>query len=282
MTLACKDKSATDSHRVMWITPDRVFYLGLLGVPTVRVMGAVLVYVAVSGSIRIRLEDGDWETTEMAVVPPYVPHQVVSEARRVNVLNIEAETVRLSALPPALRGRGAVMAPDFVRHVRQRPWEHAASGQAVDLLTLDFDQTLFGQALSPCRVDSRIQRVLDSIKRNPSAPALAEDYAAMTHLSVSRFLHLFKQEVGASFRSFRTWKRARNLLNYVVHQNSNLAHVALDAGYPDSTHFSHSIRQIYGLKPSDIFAGSRRLAVYGHALAMPWVPGPAAGARPVF
>ncbi|WP_309901090.1 hypothetical protein [Variovorax soli] len=38
--------------------------------------------------------------------------------------------------------------------------------------------------------------------------------------------------------------------------------MALDTGYPDSTHFSHSIRQVYGLRPSDILAGSRRLAVH--------------------
>jgi hypothetical protein len=76
--------------------------------------------------------------------------------------------------------------------------------------------------------------------------------------------NLFKQEVGAPFRSFRTWKRARSLLHY-VNRDANLAHVALDTGYPDSTHFSHSIRQVYGLKPKDIFAGSRRLAIYAQA-----------------
>jgi methylphosphotriester-DNA--protein-cysteine methyltransferase len=68
--------------------------------------------------------------------------------------------------------------------------------------------------------------------------------------------------VGAPFRSFRTWKRARNVLHHVVRHDANLLDVALDAGYPDSTHFSHSIRQIYGLKPSDMFAGSRRLSVH--------------------
>jgi AraC-like DNA-binding protein len=41
-----------------------------------------------------------------------------------------------------------------------------------------------------------------------------------------------------------------------------LLELLLDTGYPDSTHFSHSIRQVYGLKPKDIFAGSRRLAIY--------------------
>jgi len=61
----------------MWITPDRVFYLGLLGAPTVRQMGSVLVDVAVAGSaIRIRIDSGEWQRADMAVVPPYVPHQV--------------------------------------------------------------------------------------------------------------------------------------------------------------------------------------------------------------
>jgi AraC-like DNA-binding protein len=246
---------------LMWITADRVFYVGLLGAPTVRTMGSVIVYVAVSGTIRIRLRDGEWQTTEMAVVPPYVPHQVESQARIINVLKIEAETVDLDALPDVLKGSGAVDEPEFVQLVRRRQGEMSAQGCAVDLLKLDFDKTFFGAALMPRHIDRRIAAVLDRIRQDPSAPAIAEECAATAHLSFSRFLHLFKQELGASFRSFRTWKRARCLLHY-VNRKANLTHVALDTGYPDSTHFSHSIRQVYGLKPRDIFAGSRRLALF--------------------
>ena len=94
---------STVPDRMMWITPDRVFYLGLLGAPTVRQMGSVLVYVSVAGSaIRIRLDGGEWQRTEMAVVPPYVPHQVMSESRTVIVMKVEAETVDLGALPPRI------------------------------------------------------------------------------------------------------------------------------------------------------------------------------------
>jgi AraC-like DNA-binding protein len=92
----------------------------------------------------------------------------------------------------------------------------------------------------------------------------AKECAALVNLSFSRFLHLFKEEVGIPFRNLRTWKRARSLLHY-VHTSDNLTHVALDIGYPDSTHFSHSIRQVYGLKPKDIMAGSRKLRVIAHA-----------------
>jgi len=260
---------STGSDRLMWITADRVFYFGLLGSPTVRQMGSVLVYVSVAGSaIRIRLEGGEWQRTEMAVVPPYVPHQVMSESRMVNVVKVEAETVDLGALPLELCGRGAMDAPEFVSRVRERAWELPVGAQVVNLLDLDFDLAVFGAKLPTRIIDRRILAVLGRIKSDPSAPAVAKEYAAMAHLSFSRFLHLFKQEVGAPFRSFRTWKRARNLLNYVVHKDCNLSYIALDTGYPDSTHFSHSIRQVYGLKPSEIFAGSRRLAVHCQTISM--------------
>jgi len=107
------------------------------------------------------------------------------------------------------------------------------------------------------------QVTIDRIKCDPSASVGAKECAQAVHLSFSRFLHLFKQEVGVTFRSFRIRKRARGLLHYV--QDSNLACVALDTGYLDSTHFNHSIRRVYGLKPTDIFGGSRWLAEYAHS-----------------
>ena len=70
-----------------------------------------------------------------------------------------------------------------------------------------------------------------------------------------------RNETGVSFRAFRAWKRARHLLHF-VNEDINLAHLAQDIGYPDSTHFSHSIRRFYGLKPRAIFSGSRDLAIY--------------------
>jgi AraC-like DNA-binding protein len=94
----------------------------------------------------------------------------------------------------------------------------------------------------------------------------ATSCAAGAGLSASRLLHLFKQDTGISFRSFRAWKRARHLLHF-ANQDLNLAHLAQEIGYPDSTHFSHSIRRFYGLKPRAIFSGSRDLAIYDRAEA---------------
>jgi AraC-like DNA-binding protein len=253
--------AAPHSGRLMWITPDRVFYVGLLGAPSERTMGALIAYVATTGQVRVSIAGGDWQVGDMAIVPPHVPHRVISDSRLIHVVKLEAETIDLARLPGFLQNAGVVDAPDFVALVRQRHRQLCAMGAALDLSKLDFDEFFFGQALLSRTIDRRIAAVIEAIKANPSAATSAESCAESAFLSFSRFLHLFKQEVGVPFRSFRTWKRARSLLHYVSRE-SNLAHVALDAGYPDSTHFSHSIRQVYGLKPRDIFAGSRRLAVF--------------------
>jgi len=249
----------------MWITPDRLFCIGTLGGPAVRTMGSVIAYVAVDGTLGVSIDRGNWQRGAMAVVPPYVPHQVVSQGQLVHMIKLEAETVDTARLPEPLCGSGVVDAPWFVDRVRACGRELCMKGRDVDLMALDFDELFFDDTPTSRPIDRRIRAVMDVIKRQPSAPASAQDCAAIAHLSFSRFLHLFKQEVGVSFRSFRTWKRARSLLHY-VNKDSNLANIAQETGYADSTHFSHSIRQVYGQKPKEIFAGWRGIAVHANAL----------------
>ncbi|WP_315862574.1 helix-turn-helix domain-containing protein [Phreatobacter aquaticus] len=123
------------------------------------------------------------------------------------------------------------------------------------------DEAVFGHALPKRDLDPRIARVLRAMADDPGSTQSAGEQAEMVNLSVSRFLHLFKEETGVPLRALRAWKRARHLLNF-ANESLNMAHLALDIGYPDSTHFSHSIRRFYGLKPRAIFSGSRELAIY--------------------
>jgi AraC-like DNA-binding protein len=78
---------------------------------------------------------------------------------------------------------------------------------------------------------------------------------------MSRFLHLFRQETGSPFRPFRAWKRARRLLDQVSAKCS-LTDMALDSGYSDSSHFSNSIRDSFGVKPRDMLAGFRHMPTF--------------------
>ncbi len=276
-TLPMADKR----NRVMWLNNDRVFYAGLLGQVSLRTMGGWLVYASLGAPIRIALGDAAatgtddatrWQSTDLAVVPPYQPHRVACDARLICSITIEPETVEQTALPAFMqRHVGAVPADDadaaaVLQRVRAAHAWLREQGSGVDLSTADVDERCFGHRLAPRRIDARIHRVLEDIRNDPARSTKAQDCAAAAGLSFSRFLHLFKDEVGTPFRSLRTWKRARSLLHHVT-RGANLVHVALDTGYPDSTHFSHSIRHVYGLKPRDLFAGSRALTVLGDSPA---------------
>ena len=269
-------------NRVMWLNNDRVFYAGLLGAVSVRTMGGWLVYVSLGAPLRIALEDAEagvsandapWQSARLAVVPPWVPHRVACDERLICSITIEPETVDEAALPAWLRQHaGPVPAshPDalpMLQRVRAVHLWLRTQGRQVAWQTACFDQALFGLPLARRQVDARIAQVLDSLRNDPAQLTTAQACAAQVGLSFSRFLHLFKAEVGTPFRSLRTWKRARSLLHHVT-RDTPLVHVALDTGYPDSTHFSHSIRQVYGLKPKDIIAGARKLRIVAQAPAL--------------
>lgn len=252
------------SNRVMWINDDRVFYAGLAGAMSTRRMGGWHLYVALGDPIRVSIDGQPWQGADLALVPPYTPHQVACEERLLADLVIEAESVDPAALPPLLGSpAGAVQGADeFVRRVRHFHAWLCTRGRQAPLATADVDTCLFGHPLQRRALDPRIESALRTLRQDPATELSARELAQRCGLSFSRFLHLFKQQTGASWRDLRTWKRARSLLHHVT-RDTNLVHVALETGYPDSAHFSHSIRQVYGLRPRDIFAGSRRLTVVG-------------------
>ena len=249
-------------ERLMWLTTQRVFYAGLLGAAAERTLGGHGIYLSPTGApLRLRIGGGAWQSGELLVVPSQVPHQVTTDHRLVLSLLIEPEFADPSRLPGFLQGCGPVDAPTFAQRIRDGHARLLQASGRESFDRFDFDLLFFGQPLAPRPLDPRIRAVIERINADPAAPMSAEECAAGVKLSFSRFLHLFKQETGATFRAFRAWKRARSLLHH-VRQTSTLTDIALDTGYPDSTHFSHSIRQVYGLRPSDILAGSRRLALH--------------------
>ena len=194
-------RRCSSAERMMWITPDRIFYAGLLGAPTMHTTGAIIVYIAIEGPLKVRIAGGEWQSSEVVVVQPFVPYEVACEGRHALDILIEPETVNLDRLPPLLRACGAVDVPEFAAHVRATHQQLVRAGGTLDLSPADFDKLFFGQPLPSRALDRRIAAVLENIKNNPSTVAAAQQCASQAHLSFSRFLHLFKEQVGAPFRS---------------------------------------------------------------------------------
>lgn len=261
------DEKGRASGRLMLISPERVFYAGLLGRPRRRTSGGYNIYAAMEGSLKIT--EGKSETIgEVAIVPPYVSHSVESEHPSIICLVIEPETVEptaMDALIARIRGEDAA---SIVRRIRAAYEALRLRERDGGFTTGEFDLMFLGEAMPVRNIDARIERAAKKLNDFSGSKMTAADCAASVNLSPSRFLHLFKEQTGISFRAFRAWKRARHLLHF-ANQDLNLAHLAQDIGYPDSTHFSHSIRRFYGLQPRAIFSGSRDLAIYRSDPGMP-------------
>jgi AraC-like DNA-binding protein len=256
-----KGREQQASGHLMLILPERVFYAGLLGRPRERRPGAFHVYVALKGGLWLSSADGRETYDDLVAVAPNVRHTIASDYRSAICIVIEPESVRDGAFDEWERRLSGEERAFFAHRIRAAYEQLRSRIWRADMTSAEFDRMCFGEALPRRMLDPRVVRSIAQMTRFCGEPVTAASCAAQAGLSASRFLHLFKEQTGISFRSFRAWKRARHLLHF-ANQDLNLAHLAQDIGYPDSTHFSHSIRRFYGLKPRAIFSGSRDLAIY--------------------
>jgi AraC-like DNA-binding protein len=217
------------------------------------------VYASLGQPFCIRVEGRTWENVELAVAPAYVPHLVSCE-RHIGVFRLESETVDPMRLPSFLPTVGAFEDSALLNRIRDAFARLRAADPGIDPRSIDMDALILGVPIAQRRLDPRIALVAERIRQRPCAPVDADSWAEQVDLSCSRFLHLFKYEIGTTFRRFRAWKRARSLLSHLSRQ-LNLSDLALELGYPDATHFSHSVRNFYGFSPKELFAGGRRFVV---------------------
>ncbi|MCC6001488.1 MAG: helix-turn-helix transcriptional regulator [Pararhodobacter sp.] len=249
---------------VMLIGSSRMFYNGLLGNSCrVRQLGSYTIYVAQSGPFCLSVEDGPWQRLAIAAVPPYARHRISAMTDTITTICIEPETVsenQLAALSAMMDRRATTDA--LIRRVQQAKRHIASAQDCTHFTTQDFDSLFLNMVLEERQIDERIDRTLHQFRTKADDHNLsAETCARSSDLSTSRFLHLFRDQTGQRFRSYRMWKRARRFMDY-TNRECNLTFLALDLGYPDSTHFSHSIRRIYGLKPRSLLEGSRNLTIF--------------------
>ena len=253
----------------MLIGRERLFYWGWLGREMrTRRLGALTLYTLPEGDFEISIADGPFTRKRMAVVSPFVPHQLRSSSGRIATISIEPESVSdrdLQRLIHDCQSSSTEVLASLGGSVRQL----ARMGSTSGFSSADFDRLVLGRVLTQRRIDPRIGRILDLMSSEVHEQALsAEDCAREAGISTSRFLHLFKECTDYSFRAQRMWKRARRFMDHAGAETS-LTDVALELGYPDSSHFSHSIRGTYGLQPRAIRQGSRGIKIsFGEGYAV--------------
>lgn len=78
-----------------------------------------------------------------------------------------------------------------------------------------------------------------------------EDYAELTHRSLSTFKRDFQQHFNESPGKWLLKRRVHHAAHLIANSNLNLTQVALESGFEDLSHFSRSFKSIMGTSPSD-------------------------------
>ncbi|WP_461157194.1 AraC family transcriptional regulator [Saccharopolyspora tripterygii] len=107
-------------------------------------------------------------------------------------------------------------------------------------------------------IDTRIRAAMDSLLAEPGLERDAEAFAAESGISTSRFLHLFSENAGTSFRRFRIWSRMLRV-GAGVEADANLTTAATDAGFASASHFSDTFRRMFGLSATALLANGTEI-----------------------
>lgn len=119
-------------------------------------------------------------------------------------------------------------------------------------------QQLSGQLQQPHQwhpgqtLDPRLQRLLQQLDGCLNDDCLkpdhwrAADVAAQLALSESRFLHLFRAQMGVAWRPYLLWRRLLCAVRRMS-QGCSATDAAHQAGFSDSAHLSRTFRSTFGM-----------------------------------
>ncbi|USD29339.1 AraC family transcriptional regulator [Pseudoalteromonas sp. SCSIO 43201] len=116
-------------------------------------------------------------------------------------------------------------------------------------LSIDSTSLRLNQSLV---TDRRIQCLLNELNACFAAECIkpkhwrAADVAQTLHLCESRFLHLFKAQIGIAWRPFLLWRRLNCALQALI-KGCSATDAAYIAGFSDGAHLSRTFRATFGM-----------------------------------
>ena len=235
----------TAECRKLWLWPGRATFLG----PQLRwgrhstPVGCLA--IGVDDAFTVHTPEGSWRRRS-ALIPARVPHRIDAGAGRVLFHYLDPGWARAAEVRMT-ETLGTIAATHLA--------EQAMLAQVHDpgeLGRLALGDTANGS------IDARIRRAMDALLAAPEREHDAASCAAAAGLSRSRFLHLFSENAGTSFRRFRVWARLLRV-GTAIESGANLTTAATDAGFASASHFSDTFRRMFGLSATALLTNDTQI-----------------------
>ena len=102
-------------------------------------------------------------------------------------------------------------------------------------------------------IDSRIQIVLDELRKDPANKQPVNWFSEKIGLSEDRLHHLFTEVMGLPIHRYRIWLRLKRATQCYF-SGFDLTYAAHEAGFSDAAHFSRTFKNMYGASPKAILS----------------------------
>ncbi|WP_278959510.1 AraC family transcriptional regulator [Aquipseudomonas alcaligenes] len=254
----------SDAPVLLYLWDKRTFYLSAFTEPLQLSQAAAMLLVGLDDELLIHSQ-GAALRCRSVLLPPGLELLVDSRGSRVALcyLDVFGEDFALLAPRMAVREAGLLHGLD-----EQALWisrfdalhRSSADPEAI----WDWLERLInphGRPPPGFTSDARIVRAVELIKADVSCNQSIEFLADQVGLSVPRLTQLFRQKIGIPIRRYRQWHRL--FVTCVgVTRGMNLTDAAVNAGFTDSAHFSHTFRSIVGMSPTAALAQPRGIRLF--------------------
>lgn len=219
---------------------------------------AIQLSIPLDNRIIIKTSETTIESENPVLIKSNVVHQIVSEARHFLLLINPASTIG-----------------HFWNHLTDKEIEEVNLRPTKDLKNALIDkeqQQISVKELNSiieahdcfCNLaihkgDDRINEALSYLLDHSERIVPVEEVANYCHLSPSRFLHLFKEQTGITYRRAQLWNKLTKSISQFG--KMSLTEIAHQNGFSDSAHLSREFKVSFGFSPRDFLKISQFIQV---------------------
>ncbi|WP_219509655.1 helix-turn-helix domain-containing protein [Nonomuraea ceibae] len=235
----------------VWLWPGRALYAG----PSLRLgphSGAVgCLAVGVDAPFRVQPALGGELRARTALVAPRVRHRLMASGERMVFLYLDPGSADDRACRTCFSAdEGEILTGHWQEESLVSKAARLSQDTALSQVTAWVAQATgrAGASRPDPRIMAATRRLVDADRPLPAALLAAE-----LGLSESRFLRLFRDGTGTSYRRLRLWAQMHRAARALA-AGHNLTRAAADGSFASPSHLSTAFHSMFGLTPSGLFS----------------------------
>jgi AraC family transcriptional regulator len=243
-----------DAGSTLIVTEGCAIFIGGLIATGIHEHHAMQVSIDLEGKFSVDIEGKELSTSSI-LIDSDRSHKISSAPCRQLLCLFEGESPRGAALKGLLGEAGYVLPElpfariDAIRLLAEKK----------EISLREIVGALFsGLGLledPPVDIDPRTEAALSILKRAPGKKLGIVELARMANISESRMQHLFKRDTGISVKRYLLWKRLIDGI-LILLEGKDITYASYEAGFFDPAHFSRTFKEMFGLKPFEVFKDS--------------------------